>query len=269
MANDDKDKSLVPATEKMLPVSNELIDPDQQVAWGQKAAKALMAVVSTKKKPVMMGGEQYLEYEDWQVLARFYNYTVGTDWTKEINREGKIFGFESRAVVRNMSGVVVSSAEASCLRDEPKWNTRTKYGYVNGRREKIGEELVPEFQLKSMAQTRACAKALRNVLAWVVTLAGYKPTPAEEIDNLAGDNGNSGAAPVIEGQFGEPIDSKPPFPSKPKASPSPGAPVNQSFKKPTLKCADCGDPISAAESSFSLRKFGKELCRKDQAAYQG
>jgi len=32
-----------------------------------------------------------------------------------------------------------------------------------------------------MAQTRACAKALRNVLAWVVVLAGYRATPAEEM----------------------------------------------------------------------------------------
>lgn len=39
----------------------------------------------------------------------------------------------------------------------------------------------PLFMLKSMAQTRACVKALRNVLAWVVVLAGFKPTPAEEI----------------------------------------------------------------------------------------
>ena len=45
-----------------------------------------------------------------------------------------------------------------------------------------GEVAVPLFQLRSMAQTRACAKALRNVLAWVVVLAGYRPTPAEELD---------------------------------------------------------------------------------------
>jgi hypothetical protein len=32
-----------------------------------------------------------------------------------------------------------------------------------------------------MAQTRACAKALRNVFAWVVVLAGYAPTPAEDM----------------------------------------------------------------------------------------
>src|SRR3990167_510149 len=32
-----------------------------------------------------------------------------------------------------------------------------------------------------MAQTRAGAKALRNRLSWVVVLAGYKSTPAEEM----------------------------------------------------------------------------------------
>ena len=37
------------------------------------------------------------------------------------------------------------------------------------------------FQLKSMAQTRACAKALRNVLSFSVVLAGYAPVAAEEI----------------------------------------------------------------------------------------
>jgi len=44
-----------------------------------------------------------------------------------------------------------------------------------------------------MAQTRACAKALRNVLAWVVVLAGYRPTPAEEMHD-AGNNGNGKTA---------------------------------------------------------------------------
>jgi hypothetical protein len=51
-----------------------------------------------------------------------------------------------------------------CLDDEAKWTTSRS------------------FQLRSMAQTRAQAKALRNVLAWVVVMAGYQPTPAEEMD---------------------------------------------------------------------------------------
>jgi hypothetical protein len=68
-----------------------------------------------------------------------------------------------------------------CLNDEERWSTRPKYEWQDGKRIRMGEEIVPLFQLRSMAQTRACAKALRNVFAWVVVLAGYKPTPAEEM----------------------------------------------------------------------------------------
>ena len=59
--------------------------------------------------------------------------------------------------------MIVGGAEAYCMRDEENWKEK------------------PWFQLASMAQTRAGAKALRNVLAWVVVLAGYRPTPAEEL----------------------------------------------------------------------------------------
>jgi hypothetical protein len=45
----------------------------------------------------------------------------------------------------------------------------------------IGEADVPMFQLKSMAQTRALSKAYSIALRWVVILAGYNPTPAEEL----------------------------------------------------------------------------------------
>jgi len=50
-----------------------------------------------------------------------------------------------------------------CLNDEPTWARK------------------PLFQLRSMSQTRASAKALRNCLAWVAVLAGYEPSVAEEM----------------------------------------------------------------------------------------
>src|SRR3990167_1775382 len=67
------------------------------------------------------------------------------------------------------------------FRSEDNWSTRTKYEWKDGKKTKAGDVPVPLFQLRSMAQTRACAKAYRNVLAWVVVLAGFKPTPAEEM----------------------------------------------------------------------------------------
>ncbi len=140
----------------------EAIEPSKVLEFAHKAAKALKDVIDSSSKKVMINGEQFLTFENWQTIARFYNITVGTESTKPITKDNKIFGYESKAVAYR-DGIIISSAEASTFRDEASWRDK------------------PSFQLKSMAQTRAAAKCLRNILAWVVVLAGYKPTPAEEM----------------------------------------------------------------------------------------
>ena len=149
------------------------------------AAKALKDVVSRKEKPVIMNGEQYLEYEDWQTVGQFYHYTAKTHDAVPVEING-VPGFKAYAdLVDFRTGLIVGGAEAYCMRDESKWNTRTVYEWQGEGKDRhrvaVGEEAVPWYQLASMAQTRAGAKALRNRLAWVVVLAGYKPTPAEEV----------------------------------------------------------------------------------------
>ncbi len=137
--------------------------PEEILRDAREAAKSLAAIVAGKKKPVILNGEQYLEFEDWQTVGRFYGISSKIISTSFVEYGG-VQGFEARAVaIRNDDGMEVSAAEALCLNDEPNWKIK------------------PLFQLKSMAQTRACAKSLRNVLAWVVVLAGYRPTPAEEM----------------------------------------------------------------------------------------
>lgn len=140
--------------------------PDVVLAEAKNAAKALGDVLKNKKKPVMMNGEQYLEFEDWQTVGRFYGVTAKVVSTEYVEFNG-VIGFQARAVALRPDGMEISAAEAMCLNDEPNWSKK------------------PLFQLRSMAQTRACGKALRNVLAWVVVLAGYKGTPAEEIADMA------------------------------------------------------------------------------------
>jgi len=157
--------------------------PAMVMAQAREAAMVLKDTVSKKPKPVMMNGEQYLEFEDWQTVGKFYGITVKVESTTFIDYGGAR-GFEARAVALSSDGRVISAADAMCLNDEPKWSTRAKYEYVNGKKQKVSDEPVPLFQLRSMAQTRACAKALRNVLSWVVVLAGYKTTPAEEIKDM-------------------------------------------------------------------------------------
>lgn len=141
-------------------------DPELVLEEARKAAKALTDVINQKKKKVTIGGETYLEFEDWMLIARFYGISVKVTSTTQISIDD-VRGYESRAealLVR--SGEVISAAEAMCLNDEKNWSAR------------------PLFMLRSMAQTRACAKALRNVLGWVPVLAGFKATPIEEMTGI-------------------------------------------------------------------------------------
>lgn len=171
--------------------------PEVVLEEATRAAQALAKVIESKPKKVVLNGKTYLQFEDWQTLGRFYGVTAVAKSTRYVEYgEGEyaVRGWEATAdalLVGNNQ--VISSAEAMCLNDEPKWNMRPVYQYnENGERTQVGEEAVPLFQLRSMAQTRACAKALRNVLAWVVVLAGYAPTPAEEMDGVGVSAQDSG-----------------------------------------------------------------------------
>lgn len=146
----------------------QVFDPEKDVERARKAAKALMGIIEQKPKKVVMNGETYLEFEDWQTIAQFFNHTVGTDKTEEVLKEGKNWGWQAKSLLYNRDGVVIGGAEASCLRDEPNWTSK------------------PSFQLKSMAQTRAMAKALRSRFGFVAVLAGFKATPAEELNGEEG-----------------------------------------------------------------------------------
>lgn len=173
----ENEMAVVPEVRYDLSVAR---DPKQVLAEAMNAAKALQTVIKQKSKPVKFNGEQYIEFEDWQVLGRFYGVTAKIVST-EFVEIGGVKGFVARAEALDRDGRVVSAAEAMCLNDEEKWSTRAKYEYQNGERVKVGEVSVPLFQLRSMAQTRAAAKSLRNVLAWVVVMAGFRPNVAEEM----------------------------------------------------------------------------------------
>lgn len=194
--------------------------PELVLEEAHRAAKALKEVLDAKPKKVVFNEETYLEFEDWQTVGRFYGISprvVSTQYVTYGDVPAQIQGFEATAeAVHVATDRIVSRAEAMCLNDEEKWRARPKYEYLyvrksdgklsledpgpaelvweklpNGKsrpkkvRSLTGEESVPLFQLRSMAQTRACAKAMRNALAWVVVLAGYKPTPAEELPDGA------------------------------------------------------------------------------------
>jgi hypothetical protein len=155
-----------------------------------------------KSKPVQFNGETYLEYEDWSTVAKFYGLTAKITETRYVEYGG-VAGWEAVAVVLDKVGNEVSRAESMCMTDEDNWgnvpvyewkdvldkdgkkiwdaNLRNGKGGYKATREMVSSKPKPLFQLRSMAQTRACAKALRQVLSWVVVLGGFQPNVAEEM----------------------------------------------------------------------------------------
>jgi hypothetical protein len=201
---------------ELVEVKNEQsIEPIDVVNYGHKAANLLNNIISKQKDKVMIGGKQYLQFQDWQTIAKFYNTTVLVEWANPIIIESKVVGYESKANAVDKEGRIISSAISSCSRDENTWKSR------------------PDFQIRSMAQTRACVKALRNIFSWVVVLAGYQPVAAEEMEDT------------------ENVEPK-------NVTPKPGK----------LICVKCQTPLTDKVFDYSFKNYGMALCFKHQKEFK-
>jgi hypothetical protein len=163
--------------------SQGLRNPVTILEEAKERATALLDVVRQTGASITLGKSEHLKIEAWITIGAFYNCTARVKEAEPVEI-GSVIGFKAHALlVHDPSGQALSEADAYCMRDEEKWNTRPKYEWDEEQRKKvkIGEEEVPLFQLASMAQTRAMAKVLAAKFRWVVVLKGFSSTPAEEM----------------------------------------------------------------------------------------
>lgn len=144
-------------------------NPESTIALATNTSDVLSRVIKDKGWSVNIQGKQYPQVEAWQTVGKFFGYSAKTEWTKYVEY-GNVKGFEARVVIVDKDGKEVGGAETSCMNDEKTWATR------------------PLHTLKSMAQTRAVSKAYRQILSWVMVMAGYQPTPYEEVQDLVNTN---------------------------------------------------------------------------------
>jgi hypothetical protein len=143
----------------------QVTGPEDALAYAQRCSKALMDVVKQCDLAKNFGGKKdHIEYEGWGMIAEFYGCSIGADDAVPVKKDDEIIGYNAMAYVkRNSDGVTLSTAKSSCNRDEKNWKNK------------------PDYQLQSMAQTRAGSKAARMKFSWIAALAGFSPTPAEEM----------------------------------------------------------------------------------------
>jgi hypothetical protein len=134
-------------------------EPEEIVRQASAVARALAPVIEDRGLYTDINGRRHVRVEGWTLLGSMLGVFPVCVWSRPIEN-----GWEARVEARTLGGALVGAAEASCTRDEPNWRDK------------------PDYALRSMAQTRSTSKALRLPLGFVVALAGYEATPAEEAE---------------------------------------------------------------------------------------
>ena len=112
--------------QEITPITDVIYQPEAVLKRAAEVARSLKSVIDQKDKQVIINDEQYIEFEDWELVGHFYGLTVQTQDAVPVEVNG-VKGAKAAARVVNRDGIVVGGAEAYCLRDEPKWNTRSVY----------------------------------------------------------------------------------------------------------------------------------------------
>ena len=151
------------------PVTEAIGLSPREVADGAaEQAKTLMDIVDQQNLFVLVQGKKYLMVEAWETIGAFNSVGSDTEWIREFRIGDELVGWQAKVnLVDSRTGIQVGSGISVCGLDE--FVAKGKRGVAQ------------HNAVMSMAQTRATSKAYRAKYSWVAVLAGYQPTPAEEM----------------------------------------------------------------------------------------
>lgn len=135
------------------------LPPKQMVDQVSSMANILSDIIEKQKMFQPFNGKKYVTVDGWCTLGTMLGILPAERDVHETDD-----GWYAKVdLVNKNSGVVVGSASAICSRDEKSWKDR------------------PAYAVRSMAITRATGKAYRLAFSWIMNMAGYQSTPAEEM----------------------------------------------------------------------------------------
>jgi len=137
--------------------------PEDMVAMATRMANALSDIVEKRALFTTIRGKKYPHVEAWMTIARMDNVVC-----REV--PDGIVALDNGAyeatveLIRLSDGLIIG--RGSALAGGPgdgEWTAR------------------PDHMKRSMAVTRATSRAFRQQYSWIMALAGYEPTPADEM----------------------------------------------------------------------------------------
>lgn len=133
--------------------------PSETVKHATEIANALAPIIEKQQMFSIIQGKKHPKVEAWLTLGAI----LGVLPREKSVREHEDGSYEAEVELVNTQGRVVAGASALCGVDEKRWAQAERYAR------------------RSMAVTRATGKAYRLAFSWIIQLAGYQPTPAEEM----------------------------------------------------------------------------------------
>jgi len=136
------------------------MEPDAMAAKATKIATVLNDIIEKQKLYTVIQGKKHVRVDAWCALGNFLGV---------VPRESKVTEHEDGSftaeveLIRWADGARIGGASAVCSVSEKRWGSAEKYAR------------------RSMAVTRATGKAFRLAFSWIICLAGYQPTPVEEM----------------------------------------------------------------------------------------
>lgn len=128
-------------------------------------ANNLKSIIVEKKLYVNIRGKNYPLVEGWQIAGAFTGTFPIVEKVENLS-EGNNYKYRAEVSLRDKDGNKVGYGVAICTNKE------------------TGKTGFDEYAVASMAQTRAVGKAFRMKLGWLLKIAGYEATPAEEMDTI-------------------------------------------------------------------------------------
>ena len=134
--------------------------PQDIVVRATAMAKTLANIITEQNLYTNIQGRKYVNVEGWTTLGAMLGI-----FPREVSvKENENGDYEAEVeLIRATDGAVVGRATSIVGMDEPTWAKRQRYAR------------------RSMSVTRATGKAYRLGFSWIMKLAGYEPTPAEEM----------------------------------------------------------------------------------------
>ena len=139
------------------------VKPKEMMAYALEISDTLTDVLRSRGMTQKFGQGEHVKSEGWQLAGSLLGFTTAEGPITELP-DGS---FEATVELRSMAnGRVLATASARCGSDEPTWRSKPKYAR------------------RSMALTRAIGRVYAQNFRWIIKLAGYETTPAEEMPDF-------------------------------------------------------------------------------------